>query len=99
MMEQGLVPEVEGLLARGYSLDLPSMSGLGYKQIGQYLQGKMALDEAVQQMKFETHRFARHQYAWFRPSDKNIRWFDVSNGAEKHIHSLVQGFTEKVRQS
>jgi len=99
MMEQGLVAEVEGLLARGYSLDLPSMSGLGYKQIGQYLQGKIALDEAVQQMKFETHRFARHQYAWFRPSDKSIRWFDVRNGVEEHIHSLVQGFTEKVRQS
>lgn len=98
MMEQGLVPEVEGLLARRYGLDLPSMSGLGYKQIGQYLEGKMALDEAVQQIKFETHRFARHQYAWFRLKDETIRWFDVRNGTEKHIHSLVQGFTEKVRQ-
>jgi len=95
MMEQGLVPEVEGLLQRGYSLDLPSMSGLGYKQIGQYLQGKMALDEAVQQIKFETHRFARHQYAWFRLNDDNIRWFDVRNGAEKHIHSLAQGFMQR----
>lgn len=98
MMEQGLVPEVEGLLQRRYGLDLPSMSGLGYKQIGQYLQGKMALDEAVQQIKFETHRFARHQYAWFRLKDETIRWFDVRNGVEKHIHNLVQGFTEKVRQ-
>jgi len=92
MMEQGLVSEVKGLLARGYGLDLPSMSGLGYKQIGQYLQGKMVLDEAVQQIKFETHRFARHQYAWFRLSDESIRWFDVRNGAEKPVVDVVRGF-------
>lgn len=92
MMEQGLVPEVEGLLQRGYSLDLPSMSGLGYKQIGRYLQGDTTLDEAVQQIKFETHRFARHQYAWFRLKDENIRWFDVRNGVEEPVAHVVRGF-------
>jgi len=96
MMEQELVQEVEGLLQRGYSLDLPSMSGLGYKQVGKYLQGQLTLDEAVQQIKFETHRFARHQYAWFRLKDKSINWFDVRNGAEEYIHSLVLGFVDKV---
>ncbi len=92
MMEQGLVPEVAGLLQRGYSLDLPSMSGLGYKQIGRYLQGKMTLDEAMQQIKFETHRFVRHQYAWFRLNDESIRWFDVRDGMEDPILGLIRGF-------
>ncbi len=92
MMEQGLVQEVEGLLARGYALDLPSMSGVGYKHIGLYLREQMDLAEAVQRIKYETHRFARHQYAWFRLKDEGIHWFDVRNGIEESVGSLVQGF-------
>ena len=92
MIERGLVQEVQALLERGYSLDLPSLSGLGYKQIGHYLQGEIELDTVVQRIKYETHRFARHQYAWFRPRDERIHWFDVRNGVEKPIQDLVQEF-------
>jgi len=77
MIEQGLVQEIQSLLERGYSFDLPSMSGLGYNQIEQYLQGKVELDTVVQHIKYEIHRFARHQYAWFRPRDESIHWFDI----------------------
>ena len=100
MIERGLVQEVQALLERGYSLDLPSLSGLGYKQIGHYLQGEIELDTVVQRIKYETHRFARHQYAWFRPRDERIHWFDVRNGVEKPIQYLVQEFLgdrEKVK--
>ncbi|MCK4361880.1 MAG: tRNA (adenosine(37)-N6)-dimethylallyltransferase MiaA [Dehalococcoidia bacterium] len=95
MMERGLVQEVKGLLERGYSLDLPAMSGLGYKQIGQYLKGEVDLSKAVQRIKYETHRFARHQYAWFRPNDEEIHWFEARNGVEEVIRSLIQGFIFK----
>ncbi len=66
MIKRGLVAEVEGLVARGYGWDLASMSGLGYKQIGAYLRGECSLDEAIAHIKYATHRFVRHQYAWFR---------------------------------
>ena len=92
MLEQGLVKEVELLLEQGYSLDLPAMSGLGYKQIGQYLKGELNLAEAVQKIKNETHRFARHQYAWFRLNDEAIQWFHVGLGMEQLVQSLLQGF-------
>lgn len=92
MMEQGLVKEVDRLLEQGYSLDLPAMSGLGYKQIGQYLKGELNLAEAVQKIKNETHRFARHQYAWFRLNDEAIHWFHVGDGMEQLVQSLLQGF-------
>ncbi len=92
MMERGLVQEVEGLLKRGYSLDLPSMSGLGYKQIGQYLRGEIGLAEAVQRIKYETHRFARHQYAWFRPKDDRIHWFNIRNDIGEPIQSLFRHY-------
>ena len=92
MLEQGLVKEVKLLLEQGYSLDLPAMSGLGYKQIGQYLKGELNLAEAVQKIKNETHRFARHQYAWFRLNDEAIHWFHVGLGMEQLVQSLLRGF-------
>jgi tRNA dimethylallyltransferase len=65
-IERGLVEEVAHLHSLGYPFDLPSMSGLGYRQIGAYLQGRATLGEAVQRIKWDTHAFARHQGNWFR---------------------------------
>jgi tRNA dimethylallyltransferase len=92
MVKKGLVAEVEGLVARGYGFDLPSMSGLGYKQIGMYLQGKIDLPTAIPQIKFDTHSFARHQYNWFRLKDKRINWFELGEGSNQNIHRFVQRF-------
>jgi tRNA A37 N6-isopentenylltransferase MiaA len=41
------------------------------------LRGELSLDAAAQDIKYHTHRFIRHQYAWFRPADPRIDWFDV----------------------
>ena len=92
MMKKGLVAEVESMVARGYGFDLPSMSGLGYKQIGIYLQGKMDLPAATQQIKFDTHNFARHQYNWFRLKDKRINWFEAREGTTKAVYRFVERF-------
>lgn len=98
MMRRGLVEEVRGLLDRGYSPDLPALSGLGYKQIGEYLRGEAALDDVVQRIKHETHRFARHQYAWFRLSDQSIHWFEVRNGVGRQVRELVRRHLEGATQ-
>lgn len=92
MLEQGLVAEVENLIARGYSFNLPSMSGIGYRQIGMYLEGKLALAEAVQQIKFETHRFVRHQYNWFRLKDARINWYNVTDESDAAIIDSIAIF-------
>jgi tRNA dimethylallyltransferase len=99
MIQRGLVEEVEQLLKKGYSSSLPSMSGIGYKQIGQFLRGEMTLPEAIDKIKYETHRLARHQYAWFRLSDSKIHWFDVSEIERKasivalnKVKGLIEGF-------
>lgn len=95
MIEHGLVDEVKGLAERGYGFDLSSMSGLGYKQIGMFLQGKVDLPRAIQNIKYESHRFARHQYAWFRLNDKRIHWFDIKNKYEEPVKELISRFVEK----
>ncbi len=94
MVEEGLVDEVEWLLERGYGLSLPSMSGIGYKQIGESLQGKMSLPAAIDRVKYETHRLARHQYAWFRPNDDRIHWLNVDqrSAAVGEAKNLVASF-------
>lgn len=91
MVQKGLIKEVEQLLKSGYSLSLPSMSGIGYKQMVQYLQGEMMLPAAIDKIKYETHRLARHQYAWFRPDDSRVHWFDISEAAVM-ARELVEGF-------
>ncbi len=75
MLADGLVAEVKGLLAKGYSPGLPSMSAIGYQEIGRYLQGEITLDEAVILMKRRTRLFVRRQRAWFKPADPRICWF------------------------
>ncbi|GAG60694.1 unnamed protein product, partial [marine sediment metagenome] len=61
MIKQGLVAEVEKLMNMGYDFNMPAMSGIGYRQIGMFLNGELTLATAIQQIKFETHRFVRHQ--------------------------------------
>jgi tRNA dimethylallyltransferase len=93
MVERGLVAEVEKLLSMGYNLKLPAMSSIGYRQIGLSLKGKLTLTEAIQQIKFETHRFVRHQYSWFRLKDSRIRWFDITgDNTDSGLVDLVTQF-------
>lgn len=93
MMEKGLLTEVEGLITKGYGFDLPSMSGLGYKQLGMFLQGEIDLPTAIQQIKGNTHRFARHQYNWFRLQDERIHWFDIRKEIKQAVQDLIERFS------
>lgn len=96
MIEAGLVEEVRGLVANGYRLDLPAMSGIGYRQVGEYLTGKLDLGSAIGQIKTETHRFVRHQYSWFRLSDQRIRWFDTGKpNIATEVFAEVQKFIDR----
>lgn len=76
MMEQGLVDEVKSLVSEyGLSRDMVSMQGLGYKEILQYLDGEISLDEAVYILKRDTRHFAKRQLTWFR-RERDVIWVD-----------------------
>ena len=96
MIEQGLVEEVKKLVNMGHGFNLPSMSSIGYKQIGMFLRDELTLAAAIQQIKFKTHRFVRHQYSWFRPKDNRIKWFDIQcKQVDLEITALVARFISK----
>jgi tRNA dimethylallyltransferase len=96
MMMQGFLEEVTHLRKGEYERYLPSMSGLGYRQLWAYLEGECGLDEAIERIKFETHRFVRQQYTWFRLDDEDIHWFDVQElGWRKSAEYCVESWLEK----
>ena len=72
----GWPEEVKFLREKGYTEELPSLSALGYKEIGQYIDGHITKEETVSQITKLTHRFSRKQYGWFRLSDPRIGWID-----------------------
>ena len=82
MVEEGLAAEAANLVRRGYSWDLPSMSGVGYKEMGAYLAGQVSLEESVARIKTRTHRFARQQYNWFSLEDSRINWLNVGRPSD-----------------
>ncbi|MCL6478486.1 MAG: tRNA (adenosine(37)-N6)-dimethylallyltransferase MiaA [Peptococcaceae bacterium] len=95
MMSAGLVEEVRGLLARGYSPHLTSMQGLGYKEIILYLNGKLTLAEAVALLKRNTRRFAKRQLTWFR-RDERIKWIDVGKKGVEEVAAEIAAGAEGV---
>ena len=66
MVERGLVSEVRSLLEAGYTLDDPGMTATGYREIAHYLEGGQTLEEAMEEIRRNTRRYARRQLTWFR---------------------------------
>ena len=90
MMEQGLLAEVKGLLEKGYSPDLVSMQGIGYKEFVPYFRGECTLEEAVVQLKTNTRRFAKRQLTWFKRQIDGL-WIDMSktDGADAMAEAMA----------
>ncbi|RME37860.1 MAG: tRNA (adenosine(37)-N6)-dimethylallyltransferase MiaA [Thermoflexia bacterium] len=92
MVQAGLAEEVRRLLEAGYTWDLPAMSGLGYIQFQPYFEGRATLEEVAAQIKRDTRRLIRHQYAWFRLNDPRIHWFDAGRTDPEEILAFVQAW-------
>lgn len=89
MMTAGLLDEVRALQTSGYDWKLPSMSGLGYAQLGAYLRTEITLDEAIIAIKRDTRTFVRRQYTWFRKHGA-LRWLETPSTAE--VTAIIQAW-------
>lgn len=85
MVQWGLVHEVESLLARGLREALTASQAIGYKEIVAYLEGRCTLEQAIEQVKVSTHRYAKRQRTWFC-KDGRIAWLDAN---EFNAHALT----------
>jgi tRNA dimethylallyltransferase len=75
MINAGLIDEVESLKKKGYDLSLAPLRTFGYKEIFQYLEGEMGLDEAKEKIKLNTRHYAKRQLTWFK-KEEGIIWID-----------------------
>ena len=76
MFEKGLVDEVKNLLNLGYTKDMISMQGIGYKEIIKYLDKEYTFDETKEIIKRDSRRYAKRQLTWFRRYE-NAKWYDL----------------------
>lgn len=92
MIDSGLVGEAESLLDRGYSKDLKSMKSLGYKEVVEYLEGSLSLNECIELIQKNTRRYGKRQMTWFLKDD-DVQWMDFSNISE--IKEKVRKFLKQ----
>ena len=79
LMADGLVDEVRGLLEKGYDPSLPSMKGIGYKEIIGYLNGEYDLPDAVELTMKNTRHYAKRQITWLKRYDF-AKWIEIQKG-------------------
>ena len=89
MLENGLVEEVKTLLGHGIPKTNTSMQAIGYKEIVEYLDGYLTLDEAVEKLKMESRRYAKRQLTWFRRNE-GAHWLEASLPREKLVANILE---------
>ena len=87
MLAAGLLDEVSGLLARGYSPDLKAFQALGYREAVRCLKGEMTLEETRSAMKLATRHYARRQLTWFG-REPDVLWVNFSENPNNLIHKV-----------
>ena len=89
MMEDGLLSEIDSLLAMGVKKGMTSMDGIGYKELLSYKDGEISLDEAVELIKKNSRNYAKRQLTWFR-REKEVIWLD------KTVYTTSDALLEKI---
>lgn len=98
MIKEGLVKEVAALKQKGYTRDMVSMQGLGYKEILAYLDGESTLEEAIYTIKRDTRHFAKRQITWFK-REREVIWLnkDQYNYDEEQILKAMLSYMEELK--
>lgn len=98
MLKEGLIDEVKTLQEKGYTRDMTSMQGLGYKEILDYLNGVNSLEEAIYILKRDTRHFAKRQITWFK-REKDVIWVNKDQfnyNEEKILEFLLKKIKERI---
>lgn len=88
MIEKGLVAELEGILAQGYSKNLQSLQTVGYREVISFLEGEFTKDQMIEKIKVNTRRYAKRQLTWFRKWEF-VQWLSASNNSPKELSEII----------
>ncbi|WP_404331557.1 tRNA (adenosine(37)-N6)-dimethylallyltransferase MiaA [Mesobacillus maritimus] len=88
MMEQGLVEEVKNLYDSGIR-DCQSIQAIGYKELYDYFDGRVMLEDAVENLKQNSRRYAKRQLTWFR-NKMDVEWFEMSSMANANEKKFAE---------
>ena len=89
MIQEGLENEVRKLYKK-YKEGLPTaMQAIGYKEIIEYIDGKITLEEAIEKIKLESRRYAKRQITWFKKIN-NIFWLDGLQKLEDNVQIVLK---------
>ncbi|OGU61219.1 MAG: tRNA (adenosine(37)-N6)-dimethylallyltransferase MiaA [Ignavibacteria bacterium GWF2_33_9] len=91
MIGDGLIDEVKSVLEMGYNKNLNSLNTVGYKEIFLYLDNKISLDAAVNEMQKNTRRYAKRQLTWFKRNE-NIHWIEGNTLDKTNISELLKKY-------
>ena len=91
MIQQGLIEEVKNILEK-YKEFPTAMQGLGYKEVVEYLEGKLTKDEMIEKIKMETRRYAKRQLTWFRKNKQTI-WIKGRENLQNNIKIILEGIS------
>jgi tRNA dimethylallyltransferase len=89
MFDRGLLKEVEALMRQKYSWELPSMSGIGYRQFKDYFAKQISLDEVKENLQRDTRHYAKRQLTWFK-RDERVNWLSEYEEAEKLVGEFLK---------
>ena len=89
MAEEGLLEEVQALLAMGLPRNATAMQAIGYKEAVAAVQGKAAPQDAVAAIQLASRRYAKRQMTWFR-ANPAVQWLDASAGADEIFRAALQ---------
>jgi len=90
MFANGFIDEVKGLLEKGYSPSLPTMSAIGYRECVSVIKAELTEEQAKVQIRHATRVYVRRQANWFKETDPNIRWFKVEDGVIEKIERYIK---------
>lgn len=91
MIGEGLVREVEGLLAAGFNPRLKPLRAIGYKEICAFLAGEYPLEEAVRLIKRDSRRYAKRQVTWLK-NENEIIWVEYPDEFGTICNHVIEFF-------
>lgn len=97
MMEAGLLQEVKALRDAGFTKDMQSMKGIGYKELLEYLDGEVSYEKAVENIKQFSRNYAKRQLTWFRKDPRAI-WINKDEfKSDEEVAEFIMNDMEKRR--